>query len=158
MPEQEQWEATLDRILELTALLARDTHEYLTRVGLTEARAHLVWELGRRGPCKQQALAEAVGVTPRTITALVDGLVATGFVTREAHPTDRRATQVTLTANGQATAQALLDGHQTLARQLFAELPAERFEQFDAVLSETIARLRGVIGRPARGARPPDGD
>jgi len=158
MPDQAQWEATLDRVLELTVLLGRDTSEYLGGVGLTEARAHLVWELGRRGPCKQQALAEAVGVTPRTITALVDALVATGFVTREAHPTDRRATQVTLTAHGHATAQALLDGHRTLARQLFGEVARDQFAHFDAVLSEVIDRLRGVIGRRVRGTATADGD
>jgi len=36
-------------------------------------------------------------VAPRTITALFDGLVATGFVTREPHPSDRHAALVTLT-------------------------------------------------------------
>jgi DNA-binding MarR family transcriptional regulator len=37
-------------------------------------------------------------VTPRAVTGLVDALVADGLVTREPHPTDRRATLVTLTS------------------------------------------------------------
>lgn len=149
MPDP-RWEATLDRILELTVVLDRDMTAHLEEIGLTEARVHLVWELGRRGPCKQQVLAEALGVTPRTITALVDGLAATGFVTREAHPTDRRATQVTLTAHGAATAQALADDHRELARRLFADVPADRFECFDAVLGGLLEKLRRLTARSRR--------
>lgn len=139
-----RWEATLDRILELTVVLGRDMDEELERMGLTGSRAHLVWELAHRGPCKQQVLAKALGVTPRTITALVDGLVATGFVTREPHPTDRRATQVTLTAQGQTAARALIDGHRELATQLFAEVPPDRLGCFDEVLVGLLARLREI--------------
>lgn len=142
-----RWEATLDRILELTVVLGRDMDEELARMGLTGSRAHLVWELVHRGPCKQQVLAGALGVSPRTITALVDGLVATGFVTREPHPTDRRATLITLTARGQTAGQALVDGHRELATQLFAEVPAARLDCFDEVLLGVLARLRRISAR-----------
>ena len=100
-----------------------------------------------RGPCKQQALAAALGVSPRTITALVDGLAATGFVTREPHPTDRRATQVTLTKQGQTAGRALVDGHRELAAQLFGEVPADRLDCFDEVLAGLLARLREISAR-----------
>ena len=112
----ERWEAALDRVLELTVLLGRDMTDSLAREGLTDSRAHLLWQLQQRGPCTQRTLAADLHVTPRTITALVDGLVATGFVTREPHPSDRRAALVTFTERGQTTAQALLDGHRRLAR------------------------------------------
>ena len=144
---EQRWEATLDRILELTVVLGRDMDEELERMGLTGSRAHLVWELERRGPSKQQVLAEAMGVSPRTITALVDGLVATGFVTREPHPTDRRATQVTFTARGQTAARALVDGHRELATQLFADVAPDRLECFDEVLAGLLARLREISAR-----------
>jgi len=84
-------------------------------------------------------------VTPHAITALVDGLVATGFVTREPHPTDRRAALVTFTERGRTTAQALLDGHRRLARQLFADLPSDVLDGFDAGLLHVITRFRGVL-------------
>jgi DNA-binding MarR family transcriptional regulator len=82
----DHWEAVLDQVLELTVLLGRDMTSSLARMGLTEARAHLLWELRARGPCTQRALASALRVTPRAVTALVDGLVETGFVTREPAP------------------------------------------------------------------------
>jgi DNA-binding MarR family transcriptional regulator len=144
----ERWEATLDRILELTVLLGRDTADSLAREGLTESRAHLVWQLQQRGPCTQATLAADLHVTPRTITALVDHLVDTGFVTREPHPSDRRATLVTFTKRGRATAQALVDGHRRLARQLFADLPDDVFDGFDTGLRHVVTRLRDVTAAP----------
>jgi DNA-binding MarR family transcriptional regulator len=141
----ERWEATLDRILELTALLGRDMADFLAREDLTESRAHLLWQLQQRGPCTQATLASDLHVTPRTITALVDGLMATGFVTREPHPSDRRATLVTFTERGHTTAHALLDDHRRLARQLFADMPDEAFDGFDAGLVHVLTRLRGVL-------------
>jgi DNA-binding MarR family transcriptional regulator len=141
----DRWEAALDRVLELTVLLGRDMTDSLAREGLTESRAHLLWQLQQRGPCTQATLAADLHVTPRAITALVDGLAATGFVTREPHPSDRRATLVTFTERGRATAQALLDGHVRLARQLFAGLPGDAFDSFDAGLLHVLTRLRGVL-------------
>jgi DNA-binding MarR family transcriptional regulator len=150
----ERWEATLDRILELTVLLGRDMADFLAREGLTESRVHLLWQLQQRGPCTQRTLAADLGVTPRTITALVDGLVATGFVTREPHPSDRRATLVTFTEHGQATARALLDDHRRLARQLFAAMPDDVFDSFDTGLLQVVTRLRGVLAAKSPQTRP----
>jgi DNA-binding MarR family transcriptional regulator len=75
----------------------------------------------------------------------VDALADTGFVTREPHPSDRRATLVTFTERGRATARELTDGHRRLARQLFAGLPDDVFDDFDAGLLHVIARFRGVL-------------
>lgn len=148
----ERWEAALDRVLALTMLLGRDSSEGLARMGLTESRAHLMWELQQRGPCTQRALADALKVAPRTITTLIDGLAATGFVTREPHPTDRRATLVTFTPHGQDTARELAEGHRRLAKELFGDLPAEVFDGFDAGLAHVVERLR-VVTAANRGDR-----
>ncbi len=121
---------------------------FLAREGLTESRVHLLWQLQQRGPCTQRTLAADLGVTPRTITALVDGLAATGFVTREPHPSDRRATLVTFTEQGHATAQALVDDHRRLARQLFAAMPDDVFDNFDTGLLQVLTQLRGVLAAP----------
>jgi DNA-binding MarR family transcriptional regulator len=141
----ERWEATLDRILELTVLLGRDSAGSLAREGLTESRAHVMWQLAQRGPCTQATLAGDLHVTPRTITALIDALVDTGFVTREPHPSDRRATLVTFTERGRSTAQALLDGHRRLACQLFAGLPDDVSGGFDTGLRHVLTQFRSML-------------
>jgi DNA-binding MarR family transcriptional regulator len=141
----ERWERTLDRLLELTVLVGQDMTDSLAREGLTESRTHVLWQLQQRGPCIQAVLAADLHVTPRTITALVDGLVATGFVTREPHPSDRRATLVTFTSQGRATAQALVDDHRRLARQLFANLPTGDLDAFDVGLLHVITQIRSAL-------------
>lgn len=153
MPEQHRWEDALSRVLELTLLLGRDTTESLAGMGLTEARAHLLWELRTMSPCTQRELATALRVTPRAITALVDGLAETGFVTREPCPTDRRATLVTLTEQGHATAQLMADGYRNLARQLFTDMPPDVFDGFDDGLTRVITRLRAHLAQSAPAQR-----
>ncbi|HYN95502.1 MAG TPA: MarR family transcriptional regulator [Pilimelia sp.] len=138
----ERYDAALDRVLELVVVINDDMTRSLARDGLTVSRAHLLWELRRRGPVPQRELADALGVTARTITGLVDGLVATGFVTREAHPTDRRAALVTFTGHGAATVDAMAAGQREFSRVLFAGLPADRFECLVAGLDHLLGRLR----------------
>jgi len=135
-------EAALDRILELVVLLDDDMTRSLARDGLTVSRAHLLWELRHRGPMTQRDVADALKVSARTVTGLVDGLVATGFVTREPHPTDRRATLVTFTEHAATTVAAMDRDQQTFAHLLFAGMPDEQFDCFVAGLGEILTRLR----------------
>lgn len=137
-------ESALDRILELTVRLNDDMTRDLERRGLTGARAHLVWELQQRGPSTQQCLAEALKVTPRAVTGLVDALADSGFVTREPHPRDRRATLVTFTKQGERAGRALADDHVRFARELFGAMPESTFRGFTRGLDAVLARLRAL--------------
>jgi DNA-binding MarR family transcriptional regulator len=114
-------------------------------LGLTPARTHLLWELGQLGPVPQRVLAEALKVTARAVTGLVDALVAQGLVTREAHPTDRRATLVTLTPRGDTLVAQLKRDHKKLARALFASMSRGEFEAFARGLTGVIDRLRAHL-------------
>ncbi|GAA3771239.1 hypothetical protein GCM10022225_68030 [Plantactinospora mayteni] len=136
--------AALDQILELVVLVNDDMTRSLARAGLTVSRTHLLWELRRHGPTTQRDLAAALKVSARTVTGLVDGLETTGFVSRQPHPTDRRATLVTFTERGRQTVEAMEHGQQEFAHLLFAEMPAERFDGFTAGLGEILDRLRGI--------------
>lgn len=140
-PER-RYAAALDRVLEVAMLLNQDMASELGRIGLTPSRTHLLWELRRSGPASQRALAEAMDVSARTITGLVDGLAKTGFVTREPHPTDRRAFLVTLTPHGTDTMSAMEGDHRDFARLLFARLPDQGLDCLMAGLDEVIDRLR----------------
>lgn len=136
----------LDRLLEIVVLLNADMTESLAQQGLSVPRAHLAWVLHRDGPVTQRALADALDVTPRNVTGLVDGLVASGHVTREAHPTDRRATLVALTPDGTAALEAMAEGHQELAATLFETMSAPQLRAFRDGLEHVTQRLREAAG------------
>jgi DNA-binding MarR family transcriptional regulator len=147
--------SALDRVLALAVVLNDDMERDLARRGLTRSRAHLVWVLRKRGgPSTQQALAEALGVTPRAITSLVDALADGGFVTRESHPSDRRATLVTFTQRGKQAAKALDHDHEELARKLFGDMAPAAFRGFTRGLDEVLDGLRAVA--EANASRVPD--
>jgi len=80
----------LDRVLELVVLLNDDMTQAIEALDLTPSRLHLLWELGQRGPVTQRVLGEALKVTPRAITGLVDALVGGGLVSRTRPTGERR--------------------------------------------------------------------
>lgn len=123
-------------------LLHRDATRTLARLGLTLPRTHVVLLLGHRGPMTQRALADALEVTPRNVTGLVDGLVATGFVTREPHPGDRRATLVSLTGHGRSVLAEMARDHDEAARALLEGMSEHRFDAFAGGLEHVLNRLR----------------
>lgn len=153
MPDVEERGAALGRVLELAVLLGEDMDRGLARQGLSGPRAHLIWELQKRGPSTQQTLARALGVTPRNVTGLVDGLVATGFVTREPHPSDRRAALVTFTEQGARTAEGFVQGRAAVADMLFEGIPDDVFDGLVTGLDIVLARVRTALAEA--GEEPP---
>jgi DNA-binding MarR family transcriptional regulator len=142
--------AVLDRVLHLATLVQSDLARFEREQGLTTSRVHLLWVLGEAGPSTQQALSRALGVTPRNVTGLVDGLVASGHVSREPHPDDRRATLVTPTGLGARTIDDLVTSHVDLAHQLFGDVAPAALATFDEVLTATVERFAGLMAEVDR--------
>lgn len=135
----------LDRVFELATRLGGLMEQALAERGLTTARSGVLFVLHERGPLVQRELSEALHCSPRHVTGLVDTLEAQGWVARGRHPTDRRATLVSLTERG-ATAAALMDTERRqAAHELFGDLPATDLGTFVAVADRVLDR----IGRPA---------
>ena len=149
MTSPERQTSALDQVLELVYLLDEDMTRALARDGLTKSRAPLVWHLHQRGPSTQKALADALGTTPRNVTGLVDGLAATGFVTRGPHPTDRRATLVSLTERGTTVMTSMAAGYVELAGQLFGGMTSDQLTGFTEGLTSVLGALRRLVADPA---------
>src|SRR3989449_3667997 len=64
-----------------------------------------------KGPQPVNAIGRRVELTSGAITTAVDRLESRGLVTREAHPSDRRARIVRLTAAGKEQAAKIFAGH-----------------------------------------------
>ncbi len=140
MTESPPSPSAVDEVLLLVDLLDRDMRQSFERDGLTQARAHLLWVL-RGGPATQRALADALDVTPRNVTGLVDGLVDSGYVDRAAHPTDRRAVLVTLTPAGERLLATMEEGYAELHDVLFGGLGERQLRDFRRTLRSVTARL-----------------
>ncbi|HEV8636995.1 MAG TPA: MarR family transcriptional regulator [Chloroflexota bacterium] len=131
-------------MFELAVVLGDAMDQGLAERGLTRARAELLWRLHRLGPVTQRELSQELRCTPRNVTDLVDALEAAGLVARGPHPTDRRATLVGLTEEGEAAAARMQAEHARMAASLFADLGGAELAAFVGVLDRTLARLRGA--------------
>jgi DNA-binding MarR family transcriptional regulator len=142
MTRVQRFPETLGHLLELVVVLNDDMTTSLARDGLTVSRASVLWQVRYRGPVTQRDLAEALGVSARTVTGLIDGLVATGFVTREPHPSDRRATLVTFTAHGARTVRRLEREQGEFTRILFEGLSDRQFDGFAHGLGHVLTQIK----------------
>lgn len=107
--------------------------------GLSPARLRVLGALHQQGPQPMHTLAELLGVTPRNVTALIDGLEEDGLVERRRHPSDRRSTVVALTKQGMKVIEVLWDDHLDRTGEVFATLSAAD--------QEALLRILGTLER-----------
>jgi DNA-binding MarR family transcriptional regulator len=115
--------------------------------GMSYARGRVVAALAASGPVLMRALSDAVGVTPRTITGLIDALEADGWVERRAHPSDRRATIVALTPDAEAAFARLNQNYGDLSRDMASGIPEADLHVALRVIDHISARLDDAISR-----------
>ena len=144
-PSPGELDRAVAQLFELAVWLGDAMERGLAERGLTMARAELLWRLQRRGPATQRALSEDLRCTPRNVTGLVDALETAGLVERRAHPTDRRATLVTLTDAGAQLAAPMDAGYQAMGRELFDDFSEDEFRAFVSGMD----RILGRIGAPS---------
>lgn len=118
-------DASLDAVVAATAQFAdsfvRWSARKATEAGANITRLRLLYSVHCHGPQKMADLADELDVTPRNVTALVDGLESEGLVRRVPHSTDRRITLVELTCNSDKVAAQFATFQASLAA-LFAGL------------------------------------
>ena len=112
-------------------------------------RLRLLHALHTEGPQIMSSLSGRLGVTPRSVTALVDGLEQEGLARRTPHPTDRRATIIELTERGAGVVHAQFTAHRTRAAALF--------EQLDADDQRDLLRIMGTLTEALRDAGATEG-
>jgi DNA-binding MarR family transcriptional regulator len=78
----------------------------------------------------------------------LDALEAGGYVSRGRHPTDRRATLVSLTEQGAAAAARLHADYEMGARVLLGDVPPADLTAFVSVVDHVLDRLRGATSSP----------
>lgn len=125
----------LDRILAIEAMFDRESQLVFADTGLTETRVHALRVLLYGGASTQQQLAKVLGTTPRSVSALIDGLESAGFARRNPHPTDRRAVLVTPTEHAERAMLQVQASRERLARELLGAVAPDDRESFERGLN-----------------------
>ncbi len=133
-------EATMAFVLAFDAWVKKAS---MANAGESVARLRLLNELHCNGPRKMAELADALGVTPRNITALVDALEAEGQLRRVPHPTDRRVTMVEITG-GSASVEAGFAALGVAIDGLFAGVERADRAAFGRVLAALEASIEAA--------------
>ena len=99
----------------------------LRPLGLTPAQAEVVTVLARAGgPLTVSQVGDLLVCEPGSPSRLVTSLVAAGYVTRRAHPDDRRAAALELTARGRRAAAAVREVEERFHDELRERLTSKR--------------------------------
>src|SRR5207247_1007135 len=80
-----------ERYLAVHHRMFRAVNDEMSGCGLSMARTKVLLRLREQGPVRQSVLAADFGLSPHSITDIVDGLERLGMAARRPDPTDRRA-------------------------------------------------------------------
>jgi DNA-binding MarR family transcriptional regulator len=121
--------------------ISRPLAEELKRRGIAFKHYFYLRVLMEEDGISQVELSERVGMERATVTVVLDTLEALGLVVREAHPSDRRKTNVFLTAKGRRLRPDVLDAVGTANRIALKGISAADFERFRKTLAAMIVNV-----------------
>lgn len=139
MPPQEHPKRqpdTADLVMALARRLRRASAEALAEWQVTPSQSRALRVLSTRPDgMRPSALADELRIAPRSATEVADALVERGWVQRAADPTDRRATTLTLTADGRDLVARIDDVRREASEQVLDVLQvAQRRRLHDILL------------------------
>lgn len=111
--------------------------------GLTVPRATMLIALAnKRDRVGMSELGELNGLSPRSMTVLVDGLEKEGLVARYPHESDRRVTLVGITEAGAHLVRTALGPSQTATAEIFNALTPDEQREFLRLLAKLFDAFR----------------
>jgi MarR family transcriptional regulator, transcriptional regulator for hemolysin len=140
-------------IARLARLWRREVDQALADHGLSQATAHPIRLLSRRGKCVRQGeLAEEIGIEGPSLVRLIDLLQAEGLVERREDPSDRRAKTLHVTAKGEAKADEI----NRILRRVRAFLLKDISPEELAITYDVLQRIEQRADRLHEAVREPD--
>lgn len=122
------------KLMKRMAPLFRDQQLSMTEVTL-------LWRVGQQPGIRASDLATDLGMAGSTLTGLTDRMVAQGYLERVADPNDRRSVRLNPTAKAETAKLERQEMVDTILREAFQCLPAERQEQMAADLQKVMDHL-----------------
>jgi MarR family transcriptional regulator, transcriptional regulator for hemolysin len=128
-------------VARLARVWRRRADSALSAHGLSEATAHPLLILSRRGKCVRQGLlADEMGIEGPSLVRLIDLLQAEGLVERREDPTDRRAKMLHITALGESKVAEINRVIGRLRGDLLGGIPHPHL----AITFETLQRIEAA--------------
>jgi DNA-binding MarR family transcriptional regulator len=132
--------------------MRRETASRLLSLGLTEAQWRPLWMLKAGRADTAQVLARLLGVDAGAMTRMLDRLEAKGLIERVRSLTDRRVTQLRLTASGEAATEGLPEVVAGVNNDYLLGFSRDEFEQLKSLLGRM--RANGQALAPLEGDEP----
>ena len=115
-------------ISDLQRLITTAMDKELKTLGLTRSQLRVVLHLSRQDGLTQVRIADDLDMGKVAIGGLLDRLQGKGLIERRPHPTDRRATQIFLTARADALYKPILKSGAYVTGQMLANISPEEQE------------------------------
>jgi len=138
----------IDRIFrELTWHGQKHAIHTLTRpeIGLTMPQMITLLAIHDSGACRMGTLADATQQSGGTLTGIVDRLIDDHLVERVRSANDRRVIEVTLTGEGQARVQQVIDARRADMERILAHFDDGQIDQFEQLLDTFLHGVRGEL-------------
>ncbi|MCU0757679.1 MAG: MarR family transcriptional regulator [Steroidobacteraceae bacterium] len=100
--------------------------------------------LERLGPMRMSDLAAEIGLDRSTISRQVAAVVRNGYVQKLDDSSDARASQLQLTARGNAARRKLAEAWNTIVRELVHDWSADEQAQFGRLLGKLAVQIRAT--------------
>ncbi|MBN9744359.1 MarR family transcriptional regulator [Amycolatopsis sp. A1MSW2902] len=145
-------DAVTEAVLTASRLLVAVSARSIASVGdlITMPQFRLLVVLHSRGPLKQAALAEHLGVTPSTASRMIDRLVAVELVARLGNPSSRREVVIELTQEGDRIVRVVTQRRRREIAAVVEKMPeSARRGLVDALTAFAEAGGEPPAGNPA---------
>lgn len=122
----EDVDAVTDAVLTASRLLVAISARSVAAVdeSLTLPQFRLLVVLAGSGPLKHATMAERLGVSPSTVTRMIDRLVSAELVDRHANPSSRREQVLSLTTIGAGVVEKITQRRRTEIARIVAAMPS----------------------------------
>lgn len=132
----------LDRLVALVGRLVGSAQQRLLAPLQLTPTGHTVLTLVAEHPLSFRDVARAAMVRPATITTVIDGLEAEGYVSRQPDRSDRRVTRVVITPTGQQRLKEADEALHSFTEEVFGALGPAATDRLRRALTE-VARRAG---------------
>jgi DNA-binding MarR family transcriptional regulator len=143
-----------ERYLAVHHRMYRAVNDAMSGCGLSMARTKVLRRLHEQGPVRQSSLAADFGLSPHSITDIVDGLERIGLAERRPDPTDRRAKLVAITEAGEACLNVANTTREHALTQIFGALSQEDLATLLRLLDSLDDAAGKLTAPPASSAVP----